>query len=100
MKKWPNDCPVFRVTKTGALALKGALVVGVFLPPSGLQCRIPHSTDYYPSDTHVGVHVVCGHNPESDCQHPTEKWFGAMLHYTLLRPLTPAARDMLALVRR
>lgn len=96
--KWPKEAPVFRVTEGGPLALKGAVGVGVFYDPN-CWSNAPGEKTQWPGINRIGLQLLSGIAPGNDNKHPKDGWHGAYVHVSILRPLTPAARAMLALAK-
>jgi hypothetical protein len=95
--KYPRECPVFEVLSHGCLCDRGAIGIGIEVSP--MKAIHPITGDVTVNG-HVGLHIVSGAAPDSTNIHPTERWNAAVIPYADLRPLTPAAREMLAMVRK
>jgi len=103
--KYPPECPVFETTTYGPRLWKGAIVeatgdFGVSIDGETIAIEID-GTLPNPALILIGVRAVDDADVIDDdprSRHPEHGWYRAGIYIDGLRPLTRAAREMLALV--
>ena len=104
--RYPKECPVFEVIHNGPTVRKGAHVEGLGLLTRfvGTACTEVDSNDALAvriddADVFPGAIERRGASDVATLRARYGFFYGAMWRHSV-RPLTAAARDMLALVRR
>ncbi len=95
--RYPSEAAVFEVFGTdGRVIPNGAHVEGIDIGLGGWNKFGEWAR--HKGDRAIGVRDPNHKNPHPN-RHPAEDWVGAVIHTKHLRPLTRAAREMLAPVK-
>jgi hypothetical protein len=97
-KRFPDEAPVFEVINSGEYIGAGEVVEGLGYWNGGF------SLDGRFVDRHgIGARIVDNaeliRRPKYDGVHPKEGWIGIHLRFEDIKPLTRAAREMLAIAK-
>jgi hypothetical protein len=100
-RRWPKECPVFEVLEGGGFVRAGAVVEGVGLPGLLIIDAAANDVRVTCRDGFVALRII----NDSECYATESKskqvfgFYAFMMQPRWLRPLTPAARAMLRVVK-